>query len=169
MKTEKYFKYLVQMLGRPEYSDMLRMLFDMYFSIDISKVNDQSRLGDGIYVRMIYLSSIGEEPDRKAFDMPCRVLEVLVGLAIRMDERAGEPGVNMTTRFFWDLIDNLGLSIMTNQHLNKTKVSTIINTWITRSFAPNGYGSPFPLKNPITDQRCTPLWDQLNAYIMENY
>lgn len=104
---------------------------------------------------------------------PCRVLEILLYFAIRLEEFTYNNGIT-TNRviFFWRLVTNLDLHPFTHDNWSTPELyfelDQILNNWIERRFDKAGNGSPFPLRNPPKDQRKTPMWYQLQAYMIEN-
>ena len=76
---------------------------------------------------------------------------------------------NRVPVWFWMFLDNIGLLYFTDSEWNEELVSRTILTWLSREYDRTGQGGLFPLREPYEDQREVPLWNQLNAYIIENF
>ena len=174
-----YFAWLCEMVcvdGR--YTDISYWVLakhlwntDYYWLLDM----DANRAFDGIDLRHRYELHGGTYN----YDGPCTVLEMLVGLADRMDQVMDElDGECKTPMFFWEMIDNLNLAnysdFMFEEHPKRVKaygrrIDQKLEDWMDRKFDYNGNGGLFPLRNPPEDQRDVEYWYQANAYILENY
>lgn len=149
------------------YSFLFEYLHNYPFSWSLSM--DENRAEDGKYLRENFEDEMGI-PDGIVLCGTCTTLEMLVALAIRMDkEYIGEPGEPDPSSIFIELLNNLGLWKYDNRRFTASKVNQILQVWMSRSFEYNGKGSLFPLKEASRDQRKIEIWDQMNAYIYENY
>lgn len=150
-----------------QYGKLLRKLHDTPFKFCIYR--DVNRAKDGLNLRQRFVQDEGLPSD--IFEnTPCTVLEMLVALSIRIDdEYIGDPGNPKPGILFWDMIQNLQLFQMVNGRFNPYYVIDILNTWMNREFEPDGRGSIFPLRPSSTDVRTLEIWDQMNAYLSENY
>jgi hypothetical protein len=92
------------------------------------------------------------------------MLELLIGLSRRLSfEAEGEP-----RDWFWDLINNLGLTHVNDQQYTafvRDEIDDALERVIWRTYAKNGRGGLFPLQNVNQDQRDVELWYQLCQYI----
>lgn len=130
--------------------------------------HDDNRAGDGISLRDEYGAELGFSG--VSFSQNCSVLEMLVALAIRIeDEYTGNPEDEHPEKIFWEMICNLKLDQFTDRAFQEEDVYLILKKWITRDFNKNGYGSIFPLKHTNRDQTKVEIWSQMNEYLMENY
>lgn len=156
---------------RPKNYDILMSKLhdrDFYYIIE----SDESRMKDGLILRYDFFDDcdiIGG-----SFKNPCSVLEMLVGLAVRIDsEYIGDPGDPHPERFFWEMICNLGLNTLDNEHFNSDTFDRIIVTWLNREYDFDGKGSIFPLKSVtsdgFSDTKVTEIWQLAMAYITDNY
>ena len=170
-----YFEWLCFQVGiydgwHPDKEDLLWQLhsIDFRFSIptDINRVSDAKRL------RYRYSDSqrrgAAEVEDMGAW--PVSVLEILVALADRFaeDVMGDDPDRDIFKKLFWQMLTNLGIMRFKGTRLDKGRICTIIEIWISRDFEPDGGGSPFPLKNPPADQRRVEIWNQICHYIDEH-
>lgn len=135
---------------------------------------DQNRNRDGILLReefrLLYPEGLGTIGDRSS------VLEVLIGLARRMDYLLDDDDRGDRTRiWFWEFIKNLNLKKFTNEYIDQygydtlNEIHDICEVWMNREFGYDGVGSPFPLKHPMEHQAHLDMIRQLNAYILENH
>ena len=176
--SQDYFSWLCDLVcieqGDFSYKLLARDLHSVSF---ISLVpHDENRAMDGLTLRDEYLEQVNY-PKYIGFDDDCSVLEMLIGLARRMNFETDSPkfdaNEDSTTSWFWLLIDNLGLSGYDDEHyveLNgMKKVPRIIENWLERNYRSDGYGGLFPLNHTSEDQRNVEIWYQMNAYLRENY
>lgn len=161
---ERYFKYLINKIsdngvwrGR-SYTELLQYLSSKTFYAIMEL--DENREGWGLYLRRDLDYDI---------QGPCSMLEMLVGLAIRIEEvdlHDWEVG-DQTPVWFWTMIQNLGLIHQTDERFNYRKVDDIICRFLNRDYAPNGKGGLFILEDPTVDARDMTIWQQVQEWIME--
>lgn len=153
--------------------ELMSVPFEWKRKMDIDRAEE-------VYVlRGEYLTTDGTTEYQDLMQLPPSVLEVLICLAKSIDEILETDVVGDRTRiWFWELIDNLGLSaypdasfveVYGEDMYRLNEVRDICKTWLERRFDYNGNGSPFPLSNAYEDQRSIDIMDQLNAYVMENH
>lgn len=160
----KYKQWLLKKVGFDDnhYKKLIQFLDQTNYIWNIDW--DENREMDGRYLR--------EECnlDLNPMDAPVSVLEVLIAFAIRIDdEYLGDPRDPHPEVIFSEMLDNLGLLYYDDSHFSWSAIQNSLRVWLNREFEPNGVGSPFPLRHPPYDQREIQLWDQMNAYISENY
>lgn len=153
---------LERLIDRNEYIVFLRSISRIPF---ISLVEyDENRALDGLELRREY-----EETEGLSLSSgPCSVLEVLIALARRMAYIEYDPVVGEEEHiniWFWDMLTNLGIDPDLDNDRNIDKIIL----WIERKFERNGRGSPFPLQNPVADQRKVEIWYQMQAYLAEKW
>lgn len=165
-----YFQYLIWRCGLQKYRGWERV-FEFLHNTEFAYIleRDGNRYDDGVRLRDAY--EIPEEfSDNLAdefMDKPCSVFEMLIGLAIRVDDEfIGDPKEEHPEEFFMEMVRNLRLDKYRNC---SRKCEDIIHVWLNRRFDRDGNGSPFPLKNPIRNQRDVEIWDQMMTYINKNY
>lgn len=168
-----YYQWLLgfvapEKFGRSGYGKVLRQLYSIDFEYSI--LNDYNRILDGLNLRKMFAEEIGEDADSIGLDRPCSVLEVMISLSRRIAEDIlWEPeNIGMTGKWFWKMIDNLGLNRFSGGRYDKDACFSIVSTWIERDFSYSGKGSPFPLKRPKGDQRKIELGQQMTNYLSEN-
>lgn len=173
---EDYLQYLIYLCHLERfrnYINLFEMLHNLefYWSID----RDDNRAGDGEELRDNYnipldISCEDENLVEEFMNRPCSVFEMLIGLAIRVDEEyLGDPADPHPEDFFREMIKNLGLDGYTDRRFDAGSVKRRVSMWLDRRFTKNGLGSPFPVYNDDRDQRDLEIWDQMNSYINEKY
>lgn len=195
-----YFEWLCDLVGvvrdedivgntdnfEPNYWYLLHRLWETPFTW--TQPNDDNRIADGLALRDMYFDyddTIIEKPRG-----PCSVLEMMIALAIRMDDMLMMPGeISQLKDRFFELIHNLGLLrfedklYLENVHnpnidngrsfrrytRDMREVDRILNVLINREYDKNGHGGLFPLYKTNEDQRHVEIWYQMNEYLLENY
>lgn len=178
-----YFRWLYGLVSEDEtyrddddrYTKLLRQLHERKFSEGTAYLipNDGNRISDGLKLRREYSEEIGEDVG-DILDRSCSVLELLIGIARRMDYNISvSTAEDHTIDFFWELLENLGLDRFDDGRYCKdgthARVDDIITVFCERMYCKDGQGGIFPLKNPPQDQVKTEIWYQMMAYLEENY
>lgn len=168
-----YFMWLCEKIdiadegNRLDWFCLARTLMDIEFYSNVK--DDQNRIDDAKELR----AEFSQEEWSSIFDTtdtPVSVLEVLVALSIRMErDIVGEPGNDDPAKWFWIMMDNLGISIYSDKHFNRPAIVRKILTWLNRQYESNGTGGIFPLNNPYGDQRNVELWSQMQQFLTENF
>lgn len=99
--------------------------------------------------------------------------DVLVALSYRIEhEVMTDPDEgDRTAKWFWCMIDNLGLRNI-SLDIDSPEESSIhdaIDRLKDRTYDQNGSGGLFPLKGKKTDQRRVGLWNQAQAWLAQNF
>lgn len=156
-----WFMYLALILWRKEF----------YWTVP----NDDNRAEDGKKLREAFLQDVIVFKDEaEALDGPCTMLEFLIALAERCEYEMLEPSdVNQTSKWFWEMLSNLGLDKFTDEDFarldGEIEIGRILDTVLERTYKGDGYGGLFPLKKARKNQRKVEIWYQMNAYIIEKY
>lgn len=162
---EAYFDWLcITVRCETEWIETLKELYETPFSYCVA--NDDNRANDGLALRDLYLSGVpGLDMFHDLTYEPVNVLETLIALADRMDFILFDPDleVSQTSKFFWELIENLKL--IPDSPVNRIKISKFLE----RKYSPNGVGGIFPLHSTFKDQRKVEIWYQMMEYIVEVY
>ena len=159
--NELYFRGLKSLILPAPNSQKYDLLLNKLYSEDFTpKIRrDDNRADDGLFLRELY----GCYDDR-----PCSFLEMLIALAGRFDGNVGfDP--DEAYRNFWTLMNNVGLIEYDDRHYSEREVASILSILEDRTYDFNGRGGLFPLKHPKTDQRKTEIWDQMQAWEIENF
>lgn len=171
--TNSYFDFLCNLVGRKyEYSRLLAQLHGVEFYSLVP--NDDNRGADGEQLRNNYIDEVGPTGAPSLPQGPCTVLEMLMGMARRLEfELLGGRYERPAREWFWVLIDNLELDwcddvAYSNRETSK-EVDSKIKDLLERQYDTNGEGGLFPLHHAQKDQRRVEIWYQMSAWVIENY
>ena len=166
MERARYFEWLISKVDSGmRFRRLYGFLFDIEFRWDFTIELDGDRAEKGKSLRLLYFDETGR---RSAMEgIPCTVLEMMVALSLDMENIMGEPGNDHPERWFSQMIDNLGLSMMDNYHFDQERVIASVGRWLGRDYDKNGNHGLFPLKTFRHDQRRVPIWEQACAYMSE--
>ena len=159
-----------------------QILMDMLFELEYVPFmeQDENRATDGVYLRTVYEYESGVEIRPGWMDWPCSVLEMLVALAIKVEDTVMHDmnEGDRTAVWFWEMLDNMGLSGCTDAKWRRAPkntsayVSDVVDIFLRRSYYRDGIGGIgclFPMENPPFDLRETQIWDQMNAYFWRRW
>lgn len=147
------------------YSLLAEQLFMRSFEWSVP--NDDNRIEDGRDLREEFLAESGARRDRRFLGADCSMLELLIALARRAEFESSKDSYT----WFWQMIDNIGLRICTDDVYSDEihdVVDDMLDQVINRTYEASGRGGLFPLNRPDKDQREVELWYQLQAYLLEN-
>jgi hypothetical protein len=127
---------------------------------------DKNRAGDGIDLRYRFCYENGYAPDavdRELEGQPSSVLEMLVALSIRCEEQImDDPDAgNRTERWFWEMVDSLGLSSLQDGRFNRNFAESVITRFLRREYEPDGRGGLFTIEGCSHDLRTVEIWYQM--------
>lgn len=166
MDTEReYFEWMCNLVcgrKRQNYRRLLEFLHTIEFTYIIPL--DSNRAEDGIDLRYRFIYQEGySKHSLDGFNPFCSVLEMMIGLAIRCEEHiADNPDIgDRTGKWFWDMIDNLGLGKMTDLRFDERRVQEAIDMFLNREYLPDGTGGLFTVKNCECDLREIEIWYQM--------
>lgn len=175
--TSQYFDWLRETVcGRWEprnlsFHKLLAFLFQQDFIPSCEM--DESRAEDGrdLRYRFAQEKSIPYAALNSATSgMSCSMLEMMVGLSIRIEEHimADSEAGNRVGQWFWSMVVSLGLAAMDDARFNEGRAQFIIDRFNQRAYQPNGAGGLFTLISPNVDMRQLDIWYQLMAYLNES-
>lgn len=97
----------------------------------------------------------------------CSILELLVSLAIRMEDMvmSNDSFGDRTGYWFWLMIDNLGLGNMSNSHFDSEYVDKILDIFLDRGYKKNGKGGLFVINDRKIDMRTCDIWQQSMGFL----
>jgi hypothetical protein len=174
---ELYFQWLYSQVGDPRIKNPNRtywkLLLQLYKKEFIWFVpNDDNRIEDGKDLRYEFVDAAElQDVDLDWVRLGCSMLELLIGLSRRLAfEAEGEP-----RDWFWHLIENLGLILITDKRMQNEDfargyndlIDLVLDRVIYRTYGPDGNGGLFPLRHTQNDQRKVELWYQLSEYVLE--
>lgn len=170
---QQYFDWICDSIGtrdEPSYSKLLYYLDSVEFTYILEM--DSNRMEDGIDLRYrfgYYMQYPKELIQRYLDNRPCSVLEMMAALAIRCEEdiMCDPDEGDRTGEWFWGMIDNLGLSDMTDSDFDVEYVDYIITRFLDREYEPNGEGGLFSVRRCRADMRTVEIWYQMMWYLDE--
>lgn len=166
-----YFKYLLNnYLGidtDTQYRKLLWHLYSTPYQWDHRIELDADRAEDGKSLRLSYFNDMGLRSELSG--KQCSVLEMLISVSVGMESIMGDPENYHPARWFWEIIDNLGLTSQDEYCFDKEYVGNVLTIFMSRSYDKNGLGGAFPLYYSSVDQRQVPIWEQACAYLTERY
>ena len=175
--NNRYFHWMCQLVSMQRYSKghsyhkLLRFLHsvDFYYTIPM----DGNREADGIDLRYRfgYENSYEESMIAGYLDnRSCSVLEMMIALAIRCEENImDDPDIgDRTGQWFWDMVENLGLSDMDDAKYDEAYVNTVIKRFLDRRYKKNGEGGLFTIyRSAGRDMRSVEIWYQMCWHLDE--
>ena len=173
---EGYFRWMYDLVSDKQYfqGKSYTKLFRSLHSIEYYYIipMDANRAEDAISLRYRfgYDKDVPDALIASEIDSaPPTVLEVMVALAFRMEEdiMGSSDFGNRIGKWFYMMIDNLGLSAMdnANPYYDDTYIFEKVNCWLERDFSPNGEGSLFFIEYPRDDLRTIDIWTQAMWYL----
>lgn len=157
-QEQGYFEYLVGYITnqntRYTYSKLLRYLYDKTFIWTIHL--DKNRAADGLSIRARYF-------DDDILRKPCSILEMMIGLADRMENHIlWDPTKgDRTSQWFWTMISSMGLSKYRDDAYDEMAVDDIVTGMLMRDYDEYGHGALFTVNDPPEDMRTTEIWYQM--------
>ena len=165
--NDEYFNWLIGIVEPVDpdgsYYMLLRRLFDTVYFYEFEM--DANRAHDGLGLRGRFATETGIMLDT---DLPCTVLEMMVALAVRIEQDImyiPNKG-DRTYIWFWVMIDNLGLLRMTDDNYDDVVVQAIIFNFMNHMYEVDGEGGLFYVPGR-TDMRDVEVWYQMQQYLNE--
>ena len=162
------FEWMWSLIASKKHDQRLLMhLHDVAFAYIIPM--DSNRAEDGMELRYRFGRENGYDERIVATyldDRDCSVLEMMIALALRCEDTMYDPDIgDQTARWFWDMVDSLGLTNMTGERYNKQYVDATIDILLNREYRRNGEGGLFTVKNSDVDMRSIEIWYQMSKYL----
>lgn len=162
---DDYFDWLYSLAcdGREDLKFICALLHGIEFIYVIPM--DDNRYADGISLRYrfgydndIPDAAIASELDTK----PCSVFEMMVALALRMEEDVmATAKEDRTSIWFMQMLESLDLIDMTDDRFDENEARYIIDRFLNREYRRDGAGGLFTIKNrPDKDLRDVEIWYQ---------
>ena len=167
---QEYFKWLCHFIGCYNHKKLLFLLFSIDFYYELPM--DGNRFEDGVDLRYRFVDEKGY-PQRYAAnwldDVPCSMLEMMVALALRIEEHiTGDPDAgDCTDRWFEDMLKSSGLWSFTDDRFSQRSATNVIINVMNRRYTRNGDGGLFKLRHTRKDLRRVEIWYQAMWYIDE--
>lgn len=165
---DEYFEWMYQLIDGKGYRELLNTLYCTEFIYTIPM--DENRLVDGVNLRYKFARDCGYPgvAVRLKFDNDtCSVLEVMIALAIRMEQTILEDETkgDRTYEWFWTMIKSLGLYDMTDDTFDVEIVEDIMDKFLNREYTYDGFGSLFYVPETDCDMRLIEIWSQASIFI----
>ena len=170
-----YFDWMYQLVCTEEYTRdrsyhrLLSYLYELDFIALMER--DLNRIEDGIDLRYRFSYETGTDKVLVATyldNRPCSILEMMIALAIRCEETMSSPDIeDRTDRWFWEMIDSLGLTRYDDYVFDGPEVDYILTVFQNREYKPNGKGGLFTIENCKRDLRNVEIWYQMGWHLNE--
>lgn len=196
-----YFNWLCVLVHADDYLGkewyiLSKTLHDIEFYWTIP--NDDNRANDGVKLREVWLSTLKNEAEDlgvgvyiplDALNGPCTMLEMMVGLASRIesDIMQNDDEGNRTWMWFWHMVTNLLMDadlmncqwwkdschddVITPNEANI--IREMVRRCLDREYEPDGGGGClFPITHGASeacDRREVELWYQAHDWVSENF
>lgn len=165
---EEYFEWLCKFVAGDSHRHLLLYLDSVPF--EAKHDMDNNRIADGIKLRYKFAEDTGKTVEyvEKEFDMSstCSILELIVSLAIRIEEDMSDPDYgDRTVIWFWEMVKSLGLYGMTDEDYDQFYTQSTVDTFLKKEYEPSGKGSLFTINNPDVDVRTLDIWYQMGLYV----
>lgn len=168
--NNEYFEWLCELIDlrrfskRVSYRKLLMHLHNIEFTWFIP--HDDNRADDGVQLRRRYALIQNDMSLTHYIKGPCSVLEMMVALAIRCEEFMDDAMLgNRSGQWFWGMVNNLGLSPMTDSEFDRDYIDDVIARFLNREYEPDGKGGLFTVRHCGHDMRTVEIWCQLTWYL----
>ena len=168
--NKAYFEWMYSLVcdDEPSYRELFHFLHGVDFTYTIDM--DGNRFDDGVNLRYRFADESGYNGrmGAKYLDSrPCSVLEMLLALAIRLEEHImSDPEQGDRTRiWFWTMLSNLELDDMIDSRFDANHVENAIQKLLNREYGRDGKGGLFRIKHCKYDLRNVEIWYQANWYL----
>ena len=156
---------------RKSWRKLFRLLHETEFIYILEM--DANRADDGcdLRYRFAYETHCDAQDVEQALDhWPCSVLEMMVALAQRCEETITDDpeSGNRTGKWFFEMIESLGLLDMDDEHFDKVVCADILDRFMRREYLPDGRGGLFVVDDGVHDMRDTEIWYQMMWYLNED-
>jgi hypothetical protein len=167
---DQYFTWLYSQVadvktrkGTGTYWNLLRHLFSTEFTWFVP--NDDNRAEDGRELRIEWTTLEDVHVDRHWMTLGCSFLEMLIGLARRLEFQTDRD----VEYWFWHLLTNLRLlGYNDRSRFSVEEVNDRTSMVMQRTYDRFGDGGLFPLRRTTKDQRKVEIWYQLHAYLLQD-
>lgn len=174
--NDRYFAWMYQLVCHTGYHEQAyyHFLLNRLHEIKFTYIHpmDSNRAEDGVNLRyrFAYEHSYDAALIRAYLDnRDCSVLEMLIALAIKCEDQIMEDTDigNRTGKWFWTMIENLGLGGLTDPIYNEDYVNYVIERLLNREYGRDGTGGLFTVRNCARDMRSVEFWYQAMYYLSE--
>lgn len=171
--SSRYFEWLCGIVFDRRYLEgrSYSKLFELLHSVDFEVLigMDQNRAEDGIDLRYRFGDEKGyiQAMIASLIDIvPCSVLEMMVALSFQCENIMDDPEKgNRLSKWFWIMIDNLGLGSMDDNNFDDEFARFVIFRFLNREYSSNGEGGLFVINDCKYDLRDVEIWHQMCWYL----
>lgn len=168
---DMYYEWLLNFVcdryHKKYYTKLLEALMTREFTYLIER--DASRWTDGIELRQDFMDQFGVDDIAIAalYQTGCTVLEMMVGLSLRIErDIMSDPDMgSQAERWFWYMVDSLGLRNMDDARYDEDQVQEHLDIALERRYRPDGHGGFFLVRGTTKDLRKAEIWMQMNWYL----
>lgn len=174
---ELYYDWMISKvcnrIQKRRYSVLLQFLNDVPYHYTVPMDSNRESDGAELYRTFAYETGNSDDPSYYNRDLEdgCSVLEMMVALAIKLENIMDNFKSDTTGQWFWYMIDSLGLSYMDNHHFDAYGTSDILECWMDGIYdGETGVGGLFILPdNHGEDLTKVEVWCQAMWYLGELY
>lgn len=172
----QYFEWMYRLVLNERYSkhrsyrNLMRYLNDVDFRFSMPMDDNRSEDGINLRYRFGYEESYSNPTIANLLDdHPCSVLEMMIALSMRCEEQIMDnPDIgDRLGEWFWDMLTNLGLTKMDDEHFDYAICRSTVNRLLDRDYEPNGKGGLFTLRRTRRDLRSVEIWYQALWFLDE--
>lgn len=162
-----YFDWLYFMVvpnpGKNQYRKLLTTLHSIEFRYFVDY--DENRASDGENLRWYYVDDGGNDEILR-WKEPCTVLEMIISLAMHMDNIVGDTDGELDiVHWFWMMMYNLDLDWMFDDRFDKSYLNGRVKMFLDRTYQPDGEGNIIYISGCDTDLRDVEIWWQMCWYL----
>lgn len=179
----RYMKWLIELIDNVpnvRWSDYTLLLDELHRTTFIwlddtpELAMDENRAKDGLYLRELFDCETGYDISDYYDEIGknCSVLEMMIGLSMRIENQIMGEGEELYGRWFWYMIKNIRLAKMTDWAYNEQKVRSILRDLLYRNvtkkvttFFFNCHSS----EKTVTFWAGMQIWDQMNFWLNEKF
>lgn len=171
---ESYLEWMYNLVRHQKYTERksYRRLFEILYDIEFTYTVDMdvNRYNDGVELRYRFGKTTRcRRSDVKRYldSKPCSVLEMIVALAVRLEEHimVDDKYGDRTGTWFWGMIENLGLIDMAYDDRGEEYIRDVVQRFLDHDYDPNGKGGLFTVSYCDQDLRDAEIWYQACWYL----
>lgn len=169
--NDEYFSWMCDKVCGERFAESIsyRKLLTFLHNVEFVWIipMDRNRVDDGLSLRRHFILDVGyEEHVAEYISGPCSVLEMMIALAIHMEDWMDDYRYgNRTGQWFWGMVRSLGLNGMYDIAYDEDHVQEIILNFLNRDYEPDGRGGLFTIRGCRDDLRDVEISVQRNWYL----